>query len=211
MNPKKCPLFHCLFHFLEFFSLAQFITYRCKHSSGNTSELSTGCRCWWLVGLISEKCTEQSRISRQPVPRGSTIEQTVHVEVSTSIVEVALEDWQAGRSSNQEKPQKPQSQARLPRHFSRCLFITLEESSWAFNPVLPPHSLPGYVIMRAMGLEKDQSFPPMLHFRKKTSLRKSTGFHPGYMEQGWHLPYFICETRIITILFFLNVVKIKLY
>lgn len=43
------------------FSLAQFITYRCKHLSGNTSELSTGCRCWWLVGLISEKCTEQSQ------------------------------------------------------------------------------------------------------------------------------------------------------
>lgn len=141
---QEVSTFPLLVSFPEFFSLAQFITYRCKHLSGNTSELSTGCHCWWLVGLIPEKCTEQSRISRQPVPRRVYYWANCSRELEhTSIVEVALEDWQAGRSSNQEKSLKsPKAKPDCQGHFSRCLFITLEESSWAFQPCSASNTLP---------------------------------------------------------------------
>lgn len=146
MNPNKCPLFHCLFvSFPELFSLGQSVTYRCKHLSGNTSEISMGCRCWWLVCLISEKCTEQSRIRRKPVARRVYYWANHSQELEhTSILEVALEGWQAGRSSNQEKSLKrPKAKPDCQGHFSRCLFITPEESSWAFQPCCLQYSSQG--------------------------------------------------------------------
>lgn len=206
----------CLFPFPEFFSLAQSVTYRCKHLSGNTSEISMGCRCWWLVCLISEKCTEQSRIRRKPVAGrvyywANSSQELEH----TSILEVALEDWQAGRSSNQEKSLKsPKAKPDCQGHFSGCLFITPEESSWAFQPCSVSNTLPRVCNYEGWGGSgKSSVLSTHASFQEEDKPAEIYRIPPPSHGSGLAppVPFFICETRIITILSFLNVVKIKLH
>lgn len=215
-SPKRST-FPLLVSFPEFFSLAQFITYRCKHLSGNTSELSMGSRCWWLVRLISEKCTEQSRMRRQPVAgRVSHWAKCSRAPAHTSVLEVALEDWQAGRSSNQEKSLKsPKAKPDCQGHFSRCLFITPEEPSWAFQPCSASNTLPRVCNYEGSGGSGKRSVLPT-HASSQEEDKPAEIHRIPPPSRGAGLappgpPSFTCETRIIPILSFLNVVKIKLH